>query len=215
MNASNSVVGGDGTTWDAAARHINDDLPLAVAGDEIWVSAGVYYPDRTLFDPFGAGDRNATFALKSNVKLLGGFVGGETSASQRDPSMNITILSGDIGVVGSHGDNSRSILTAINVDSLCVVDDFTIVNGNCSDGSPTSTNGAALGGGTFMSASNLQVIRCTFDQNFTRGGAAIGAIKFAPPPPPHCPGDANGDNIVDFDDISVVISNFGNACTPF
>lgn len=36
----------------------------------------------------------------------------------------------------------------------------------------------------------------------------------ATPPPPDCPGDANGDNSVDSADLSVLLGNFGQSVTP-
>ena len=37
----------------------------------------------------------------------------------------------------------------------------------------------------------------------------MGAYEFTPPPPPSCPGDANGDLMIDAADLSVLLSNFG------
>jgi len=37
----------------------------------------------------------------------------------------------------------------------------------------------------------------------------MGAYEFIPPPPPSCPGDANGDLMIDAADLSVLLSNFG------
>lgn len=180
VNANNPLVGGTGTSWANAARHINDVLPLAVAGDEIWVAAGVYYPDRTILVPFGDGDRDATFVAKSGVKMFGGFVGGESSVSQRDPALNVTILSGDIGLTGTNTDNSRTIMTAISVDSSAVVDGFTFTKGYCSDGSSATPNATAIGGGIFMSGGGMTVNQCVFDGNSARGGAGIGALNSSP-----------------------------------
>ena len=180
VNANNPVVGGTGTSWADAARHINDVLPLTVAGDEIWVAAGVYYPDRTILVPFGDGNRDATFSMKSGVKMYGGFVGGETSVAQRNPSLNVTILSGDIGVTGANADNSRTIMTAINVDATATVDGFTFLKGYCSDGSSATQNATAMGAAIFMSGTNMKIAQCIFDGNSARGGAGIGALNSSP-----------------------------------
>jgi hypothetical protein len=180
VNANTPLVGGAGTSWADAARHINDVLPLAAAGDEIWVAAGVYYPDRTVLIPFGDGNRDATFAMKSGVKLLGGFVGGESSVSQRNPALNVTILSGDIGLTGTNTDNSRTIMTAINVDANALVDGFTLTKGYCSDGSSATQGPASMGGAMFMTGTSMTISQCTFDTNWARGGAAIGALDSSP-----------------------------------
>lgn len=43
----------------------------------------------------------------------------------------------------------------------------------------------------------------------------IGAYEFAPPAPPQCQGDADGNGTVNFTDITSVLANFGAATTPF
>jgi hypothetical protein len=57
----------NGFSWPAAYRFLQDGLATATSGDEIWVAAGTYYPDK------GAGqinnDRDATFELISGVGL--------------------------------------------------------------------------------------------------------------------------------------------------
>ncbi|MBN2377599.1 MAG: hypothetical protein JXD22_14460 [Sedimentisphaerales bacterium] len=65
---------------------------MAVAGDEIWVAAGAYYPSAKVG---GTSDRHKTFQMINGVAIYGGFNGTETSRSQRDVQGNETILSGD------------------------------------------------------------------------------------------------------------------------
>jgi len=121
------VVGGsnDGSSWAKAYRTLQDALAKPPAlGDQIWVAEQRYYPTE------GGGqannDPNATFTLINGVSILGGFNGTETQASQRDPDINITVLSGDIdkndtkdvnGIVWDtnniQGSNSEHIITGI------------------------------------------------------------------------------------------------------
>ena len=68
----------DGTTWADAYPKLQDALTLAVACPgvtEIWVSAGVYYPDEGEYE--SDNDRDASFYLVEGVTIYGGFVGNE------------------------------------------------------------------------------------------------------------------------------------------
>ncbi|MEZ4674046.1 MAG: hypothetical protein R2932_07345 [Caldilineaceae bacterium] len=86
--------GHDGQSWTTAYTTVQDALAAAGGGEEIWVAAGIYYPDE------GAGATNnsqlSSFALKNDVALYGGFVGGEANREERDWLTNHTVLSGDL-----------------------------------------------------------------------------------------------------------------------
>ncbi|PEN07945.1 hypothetical protein CRI93_05735 [Longimonas halophila] len=75
------------------AGALGAELPVS-----IWVAEGTYTPDEgpgLEFIPPSA----LSFIIPSGTRLLGGFSGGETSASQRnpDPATNNTMLSGALG----------------------------------------------------------------------------------------------------------------------
>lgn len=112
-------------SWDDACS-LQTALGLAVAGNEIWVAAGTYYP--------AVSDQNVYFALVSGVAVYGGFNGTETSLSQRDWEANSTTLSGELGEPDDPTDNSRHIVTGSNLDSTTILDGFTISNGYNTDG---------------------------------------------------------------------------------
>jgi hypothetical protein len=80
---------GTGTTsWTNASGDLQATINSSAAGDQVWVAAGTYLPNRradvlTVITP---NDRNNAFVLKPDVKIYGGFVGNEISLTQRDPT---------------------------------------------------------------------------------------------------------------------------------
>jgi len=72
------------TAWQNQTNVYSDlqtALAAAVAGDEVWVAAGIYKPTT-------AGNRDISFELKDGVHYYGGFAGDETELSQRDWRLN-------------------------------------------------------------------------------------------------------------------------------
>ena len=75
---------GDGTSWANAYR---GDLETAYKDaaryrGEVWIKKGVY-------------EIKNSIELKSNVRIIGGFIGNETSADAADPVRNVTVITGD------------------------------------------------------------------------------------------------------------------------
>ncbi len=84
--------GGDGLSWATALNDLESAIEMAAPGEEVWVAEGTYYPTY-LVDP--ADPRSATFYLKGNVAVYGGFTGTETQLTQRtNPLDHPTILDG-------------------------------------------------------------------------------------------------------------------------
>ncbi len=162
----------NGTSWQNAYTDLETALDNTSSG-ELWVAQGVYSPG-------GASpDSSSVFPVSGNVALYGGFVGTETSLSQRDPDAHPTILSGDIlgdDLSGEFAinkeDNTQHV---VYIDSLIssgvILDGFTIKGGNTSDYS-TQPEYFYRGGGIFA-LSPVEVNNCIFEQNFGRSGAAI------------------------------------------
>ncbi len=153
----------DGTSWTDAFKDLRDALNLAAgspgAVQEIWVAAGTYKPDR------GTGDRGATFQLVDGAALYGGFAGGETDLSQRDPAANLTILSGDLNGddgpdFANNSENSYHVVTGSGTDSSAVLDGFVITGGNADGGGP-HYNGA----GVFAEGGSPTLRNCTITGN--------------------------------------------------
>jgi hypothetical protein len=124
---------------------------------EVWVAQGSYWPDRG--GTAVPNDRRATFMLRDNLQIYGGFAGDETQRSQRDPSSNLTILSGDIdgndsqqpvvtdpnasSITGIRS-NSYHVVTADGVTSKTILDGFTITAGYGEDNSNPDERGAGM-----------------------------------------------------------------------
>jgi len=160
VDADSTAPSPDGMSWGTAFNKLQDAL-AAARGDatveEIWVAAGVYYPDE------GSGqtpdDRAASFDLVDDVELYGGFTGDETNRNDRnpDPATNGTILSGDITQDDDNTDgnfinetweditpvvetapddatNSDSVVTSSDTGAATVLDGFIITAGYARDG---------------------------------------------------------------------------------
>jgi len=157
---------GDGSSWENALGEEGfiNTLETALADDAFWVAAGTYRPTT---DP---GDRNASFVLKSGVALFGGFAGTEDRREDRDWTVHIAILTGEIQNDGSAVNNSRHILIASDTDRTAVLDGFTIEGGNADGGGGSIRNG----GGMYSENGSPIITNCTFSNNSCDGmGAAM------------------------------------------
>lgn len=129
---------GSGESWDnpAALQNAIDMANLYYESTEnsvsIWLKSGTYL----------AGDnRSDSFILREGVELYGGFNGSETSVESRNIETNVTVLSGDIGVIGVNTDNSYHVL--IGSDSA-ILDGFTITGGYADGSEVYDTKGGAI-----------------------------------------------------------------------
>lgn len=151
-----------GQSWHNAFSSVQDAIDAAAdGGGEIWVKAGVYKP---------AGiKRKATFQLKPGVQLFGGFRGNETLRTQSNPRVNRTILSGDVGRIGSPADNCYHVVTG---SARSGISGFIISAGNA-NGKKDAQSGAALLIG--QRDTNFTAAHCTFEKNHATTGGAIAA----------------------------------------
>jgi uncharacterized repeat protein (TIGR01451 family) len=166
--------GGTGSSWTDAFNHLQDALTLAGNcgyAAEIWVAGGSYYPDEGRGQSDGSS--NSTFTLPAGVKVYGGFAGDETSLSERDWTVNPTVLSGDIaqddlaeatGVVSdtaNHlGTNSLHVVSAASATSASRLDGFTITAGRAAG------SGVAADGGGMTQPGNATLANLAFTGNY-------------------------------------------------
>ncbi|CAG0937303.1 partial Collagenase ColH, partial [Thermoflexales bacterium] len=168
---SDGATSGACATW-ADACTLQYALTQATARDEIWVGKGVYKPTTSTTD------RTATFQLVSGVAVYGGFALTETLHTQRDPTANVVVLSGDIdnndmvdaqGVVTTSvnltGTNSYHVVWGANGATL---DGVTITAGNTQGGYPN-----VYGGGMYNSSSSPTLINVTFSGNAATFGGGM------------------------------------------
>jgi hypothetical protein len=186
--------GGDGTSWKTAFNDLQDGLAAATpgSGDQLWLAAGSYRPAGP------GGDRAISFNLVSGTAIYGGFNGTETQLNQRDPAVNITILSGDLNgndAPGSpaddptHAENSERVFYVINAARGTVIDGLTITGGYTNGGGRIQDSEFEIvdctiagnfsdgnGGGLFSDDSNITVSRCRFRDNICTlfGGGMLG-----------------------------------------
>ncbi len=76
--------GATGKSWQDALPDLEKALALALPGDSVWISLGVYKPIQ-----------GYRFAVKSGVKLFGGFSGVESNLNQRNWQQFRTVLMGN------------------------------------------------------------------------------------------------------------------------
>lgn len=191
----------DGSSWANASADLQFAINQSQPGDQIWVAAGVYHPNREASQPLlpTPGSRDNAFVLKSGVKIYGGFLGTETELSQRPQSfLNInmaqrSVLSGDYNnddetfgtgsdiVFAGHDENVYHVVLAIGTEDTPIsaetlLDGFVITGGNANAWETLAVNGFTLskqwGGGIVNVYANAVYKNITVQTNSADLGAA-------------------------------------------
>ncbi len=140
VNAA-APAGGDGASWATALRSLQDALVVEYCSyyKQIWVAKGTYTPTSN-------SNRDSAFVMRNNLAVYGGFAGTETLLSNRNWRTNVTILSGDIGVLNNRNDNTYNVVRNDNngLDSTAILDGFTVTGGNANKGNYVGSVGAGI-----------------------------------------------------------------------
>lgn len=167
-----------GTSWASAKKSVQDAIGLlAATGGEVWVQAGTY---------------NERITVPAFVQLYGGFAGGETNRSARQPIAHLTVLD------GSRSTNSP-VVTITTFGDRSSLDGFRIQNGRFAAGAGIAVTGspriehnlvvlnesAGNGGGLFSQFGSPRIANNVFAVNSAETGK--GAGLFLDPPAGHRP----------------------------
>lgn len=170
-----AVPGGNGLSWATAFNDLQAALSAAAADSSItqlWLASGTYKPAGP------GGRRTATFHLRDGLAIYGGFNGSETALNQRNITLNVATLSGDlngddlvdpIALPAWLNDNSFHVVNANGVGSTARLDGVTVRGG----GATLNTMPNNGGGGLICVNGAPTIVRCTFTRNYAlhRGGA--------------------------------------------
>lgn len=169
------------TSWATASNDLQAVINQCVAGDDIWVAAGTYIPNRRA-DATGTitvNDRDNAFVLKNGVRIFGGFNGTETATSQRNFATNLCMLSGDLGIAGSYTDNCYHVLVGAGAVSGTALNGFYIRYGHANGSGTITVNAVSLGRGSGagmrIGSSSPVISNCVFSANVTtnNGGGMV------------------------------------------
>lgn len=152
-----------GATWDQACGEAEFRTALASSspGTDFWVAKGTYTPGT---------NRTDSFVLKSGVGLYGGFPASLTGAISfdRNPTTNVTTLSGNIDDPATSADNSYHVVTGSGADATAVLDGFTIAEGNADSSDPDDS-----GAGMYNESGSPVVAGCVFSGNTAYYGGGM------------------------------------------
>lgn len=154
----------DGSSWKNAFTNLYDafDALDCTGSTEFWIAEGTYIPTK---DRIGndVSNEDATFVMRNNLTLYGGFSGNEYYLSERDFTVNQTIFSGDNRI-------DRIIENYNNgLNETAIVDGIIFEN--------SYSSSSYRGGAIYNFQSHPTIRNCIFRNNtytsYIVGGAAI------------------------------------------
>jgi len=128
----------NGTSWANAMHYL--PVALGITGcrstDSVLVAMGTYLPSLTNI-------RSQSFNIPDSTSVFGGFPAGGSNFALRNPVTNITLLSGDIGILNNVSDNSYHVVKIDSARQNVLLDGFMLSNGNA-NGAGDNSNGSAV-----------------------------------------------------------------------
>ncbi|QDV08295.1 hypothetical protein Poly30_38320 [Planctomycetes bacterium Poly30] len=169
----------DGSSWSNAFQGpdaLQSALAIAVPGNDIFVADGTYVPA-------AVGARATSFRLANDVRIFGGFAGGETSPDGR-PAFGTAVsilsadLAGDDATGGSRAENAYHVVRTGGTNSTAILDGFTLQGGNANGGGSSNDRG----GGILCTGGVSPTIRnCVFIDNSCTFGGGAGYVNGSAP----------------------------------
>ena len=171
---------GSGDSWATAYGYDElqtaiDDAEAAYTGSKqryVVIKKGVYKPTHKQKKSTHS-KREKHFSLRNGVTVIGGYNGDETDGI---PAGNeVTILSGDIGILNNNADNSYHVFyhnEEANLNSTAVLQNVIITGGNANGAYPHYD-----GGGMFNHKSSPIIIGCSFIKNNASSGGGLENYK--------------------------------------
>lgn len=181
VNIANTAPNPDGSSWITAYRSLQLAITNAPIGSNIWIAKGTYTPVHDTLGLNPTDDRDKTFYIKKTINIYGGFDGTETEISQAQPSINQTIITGEIQSNGVDTDNAYHIFT-VSVSDTDISGAFNGLIFEKGYARPTvSSNPRNYGGAFFYNLTNPATNRqvnpsfenCTFRNNIAAVGGAF------------------------------------------
>ena len=156
---SNSTGLNDGMSWQSAYSNLHSAIKNTCA-DTIKIMEGSYKPS--------INSRDSSFVLDRKILLLGGY---QNTVSPSELTRNVdnfpTILTGNIGNVNDTIDNSFTIVTVNNTDTLVKIDGITFKD--CFNDNRNGNGNSILPGGAVLcyNNKNFEISNCRFTKNYS------------------------------------------------
>lgn len=158
----------NGTSWINAYNELRVAIANTTCGvaTEFRIAEGKYLPTNTL-------DRNASFILCNNWKLVGGYPTGGGNGTT-NPLNFPSILSGNIGTENNLTDNAYHVIRITNTNETLQLEGLQIADGNASGaGDDDKGGGVYIDGSGQNNSSNPLFTNCVFRNNQARNGGAV------------------------------------------